>query len=71
MGAGTGAAVGKLRGREFSVKSGIGLAKQHLPQGAKLTALAVVNAFGDVIGEDGEVLAGTRDEDGASSARRS
>jgi L-aminopeptidase/D-esterase-like protein len=64
VGAGTGAAVGKLRGREFAVKSGVGLAKQHLPQGAKLAALAVVNAFGDVIAEDGSVLAGTRDDDG-------
>ncbi|MGH2980309.1 MAG: P1 family peptidase [Solirubrobacterales bacterium] len=64
VGAGTGAAVGKLRGREFAVKSGVGLAKQHLPQGAKLVALAVVNAFGDVIGEDGQVLAGTRGDDG-------
>ena len=64
VGAGTGAAVGKLRGREFAVKSGVGLAKQHLPQGAKLVALAVVNAFGDVIGEDGNVLAGTRGDDG-------
>jgi L-aminopeptidase/D-esterase-like protein len=64
IGAGTGAAVGKLRGREFAVKSGVGFAAQHLPQGAKLTALAVVNAFGDVIGEDGAVLAGTRGDDG-------
>jgi L-aminopeptidase/D-esterase-like protein len=65
VGAGTGAAVGKLRGREFAVKSGVGLAKQHLPQGAMLVALAVVNAFGDVIGDDGRVLAGTRDDDGS------
>jgi L-aminopeptidase/D-esterase-like protein len=65
VGAGTGAAVGKLRGREFAVKSGVGLAAQHLPQGAKLTALAVVNAFGDVIGSDGSVLAGARGDDGA------
>ena len=64
VGAGTGAAVGKLRGREFAVKSGIGLGKQHLPQGTKLVALAVVNAFGDVIGEDGQVMAGTRGDDG-------
>jgi L-aminopeptidase/D-esterase-like protein len=64
VGAGSGAAVGKLRGREFAVKSGVGLAKQHLPQGAKLVALAVVNAFGDVIGENGRVLAGTRGDDG-------
>jgi L-aminopeptidase/D-esterase-like protein len=65
VGAGTGAAVGKLRGREFAVKTGVGLAKQHLPQGAKLAALAVVNPFGDVIGEDGQVLAGTRGDDGS------
>jgi L-aminopeptidase/D-esterase-like protein len=65
VGAGTGTAVGKLRGREFAVKSGVGLAKQHLPQGAKLVALAVANAFGDVIGEDGQVLAGTRGDDGS------
>jgi L-aminopeptidase/D-esterase-like protein len=65
VGAGTGAAVGKLRGREFAVKSGVGFAAQHLPQGAKLTALAVVNAFGDVIAEDGSVLAGTRGDDGS------
>ena len=65
VGAGTGAAVGKLRGREFAVKSGIGFAAQHLPQGAKLTALAVVNAFGDVIGSDGAVLAGVRGDDGS------
>jgi L-aminopeptidase/D-esterase-like protein len=65
VGAGTGAVVGKLRGREFAVKSGVGFAAQHLPQGAKLTALAVVNAFGDVIDEDGSVLAGTRGDDGS------
>jgi L-aminopeptidase/D-esterase-like protein len=65
VGAGTGAAVGKLRGREFAVKSGVGFAAQHLPVGAKLVALAVVNAFGDVIGEDGKILAGARGDDGS------
>jgi L-aminopeptidase/D-esterase-like protein len=65
VGAGTGSAVGKLRGREFAVKSGVGYSAQHLPQGAKLAAIAVVNAFGDVIAEDGTVLAGTRGDDGS------
>jgi L-aminopeptidase/D-esterase-like protein len=48
------------------VKTGVGLAVQHLPQpeGARMAALAVVNAWGDVIGEDGRVLAGTRGDDG-------
>jgi L-aminopeptidase/D-esterase-like protein len=60
VGAGTGAAVGKLLGREHAVKSGVGLAVTDLPQGGRLAALAVVNAFGDVIGEDGQVMAGPR-----------
>jgi L-aminopeptidase/D-esterase-like protein len=65
VGAGTGAAVGKLFGRESAVKTGVGLAAQDLPQGPRIAALAVVNAFGDVIAEDGSVLAGTRGEDGS------
>jgi L-aminopeptidase/D-esterase-like protein len=65
VGAGTGAAVGKLFGRERAVKSGVGLAVQDLPQGPRMAALAIVNAFGDVLAEDGEVLAGARGEDGA------
>jgi L-aminopeptidase/D-esterase-like protein len=64
VGAGTGAAVGKLFGRERAVKGGVGLAAQDLAGGQRLAALAVVNAIGDVLGEDGGVLAGARDEDG-------
>jgi L-aminopeptidase/D-esterase-like protein len=64
VGAGTGAAVGKLFGRERAVKSGVGLVAQDLPQRPRMAALAVVNAFGDIIGEDGGVLAGARVEDG-------
>ncbi len=62
VGAGTGTSVGKLFGRPSSVKSGVGLVVQHLPhpEGGRMAALAVVNAFGDVIGEDGSVLAGPR-----------
>jgi L-aminopeptidase/D-esterase-like protein len=65
LGAGTGAAVGKLFGRERAVKSGVGLAVQRLPQGPQMAALAVVNAFGDVLDDDGDVLAGARGDDGA------
>ncbi len=60
VGAGAGAAVGKVLGRESSAKSGVGIAAQQLPSGGSMTALAVVNAFGDVIGADGGVLAGPR-----------
>lgn len=64
VGAGTGAAVGKLLGRAHAVKAGVGLAAQDLPQGARMAVLAVVNAWGDVIAEDGAVLAGARTADG-------
>lgn len=64
VGAGAGAAVGKLFGRERSTRGGVGYAATVLADGAIVAALAVVNAFGDVIGEDGEVLGGPRDEDG-------
>ena len=64
VGAGTGAAVGKIFGRERAVKGGVGLAAEELPQGARLAAVAVVNAIGDVLGEDGSVLAGPRGEEG-------
>jgi L-aminopeptidase/D-esterase-like protein len=65
VGAGTGAAVGKLFGRERAVKTGVGIASQRLPQGPLLSVVAVVNAWGDVLAEDGTVLAGPRQDDGA------
>lgn len=64
VGAGTGAAVGKLLGRERAHRTGVGYAALRVGSGETVAALAVVNAFGDVIGEDGEVLAGPRGERG-------
>jgi L-aminopeptidase/D-esterase-like protein len=64
VGAGTGATVGKLRGRAHSTKGGIGFA---LARCGKLVvaALAAVNAFGDVVDPaDGRILAGARTDDG-------
>ena len=58
VGAGTGATVGKWAGREFRSPGGLGLAVMER-DGVSLAALAVVNALGDVIAEDGSVLAGT------------
>lgn len=58
IGAGTGATVGKWRGREHAVRGGLGLA-HALREGAQWLAVAVVNALGDVIGDDGAVLAGS------------
>lgn len=63
VGAGTGCAVGKLLGPDAWTKGGVGLASEDV-HGCRLTALAVVNAVGDVLAEDGSVLAGIRAEHG-------
>jgi L-aminopeptidase/D-esterase-like protein len=62
-GAGTGAAVGKILGRERSTPTGVGYAAARSGRGETVAVLAVVNAFGDVIGEGG-LMAGPRAEDG-------
>jgi L-aminopeptidase/D-esterase-like protein len=63
VGAGTGATVGKLRGRAFASPGGVGSSVRAWRHGA-VGALAVVNALGDIVGADGAVLAGPRDSDG-------
>jgi L-aminopeptidase/D-esterase-like protein len=62
VGAGTGAAVGKILGRERSTRTGVGYAAARSGRGETVAAIAVVNAFGDVIDADGSVLAGIRDQ---------
>jgi len=57
VGAGTGASVGKLLGPAGWTKGGVGLASDRIG-GATVSALAVVNAVGEVVAEDGSVLAG-------------
>jgi L-aminopeptidase/D-esterase-like protein len=64
VGAGTGAAVGKLYGRERAVKGGIGYAGLRISTGDTVCALAVVNAVGDVLDETGRIMAGPRDPEG-------
>ncbi|TVP49119.1 MAG: peptidase S58 family protein [Gemmatimonadales bacterium] len=64
IGAGIGATVGKLLGMAASMPGGLGSASVR--QGAwTLGALAVVNALGDVLGPDGNVVAGARPVPGA------
>jgi L-aminopeptidase/D-esterase-like protein len=58
VGAGRGATVGKARGREFAVPGGFGVAQGTVDE-ATVVALTVVNAVGDVVDEDGTVLAGS------------
>ena len=57
VGAGTGCSIGKLLGPEHLTKGGVGLASEDVG-GCRLAALAVVNAIGEVLAEDGSVLAG-------------
>src|SRR5262249_21873517 len=47
VGAGAGATVGKWRGRDHAVDGGLGIASTEV-DGARIAALAVVNAVGDV-----------------------
>ncbi len=60
VGVGTGATVGKMLGEEGWMKSGFGVASVALPGGVTVTAMTVCNAFGDVLAEDGSILAGAR-----------
>lgn len=58
VGAGTGATVGKWAGFEFASPGGLGIAETSEGE-VSVGALAVVNPVGDVLAEDGSVLAGT------------
>ena len=66
VGAGAGATVGKLFGRDFAMKGGTGSASIRFPDsGVMVAALAVVNAVGDITDHrSGAILAGARSPDG-------
>ena len=69
VGAGAGATVGKMGGRERAMKGGIGSAAITLPNGLVVAALVAVNARGDIIDPaTGQVVAGMRTEDGKGLA---
>lgn len=63
VGAGTGATVGKWGGMESRMKGGIGLASWTKGD-LTVSALAVVNAVGDVVDEKMDVIAGARSASG-------
>ena len=65
VGAGSGTAVAKLLGRERATRAGVGYAAARSGRGETVCALAVANAFGDVVDVDGSRLAGPRGEDGS------
>ena len=64
VGAGAGAAVGKLLGRDRAARGGVGYATSVLANGDVVAAIAVANAFGDVIAADGGLLGAPRGQDG-------
>jgi L-aminopeptidase/D-esterase-like protein len=64
VGAGTGATVGKLLGRDHASPGGLGIGRAQAA-GHRVLAIAVVNAFGDVLDGQGGILAGARGDDGA------
>tara|TARA_B100001123_G_scaffold411231_1_gene507253 strand:- start:20252 stop:21259 length:1008 start_codon:yes stop_codon:yes gene_type:complete len=68
VGAGAGATLGKIAGSGRAMKGGIGSASVVLPNGVTVAALVAVNAVGDVIDSDGQVVAGVRTENGLGLA---
>jgi len=63
IGAGTGATVGKIRGMERAMKSGLGCYALHVGE-LKIGALVAVNCLGDVLDPlTGNIVAGTLSED--------
>jgi L-aminopeptidase/D-esterase-like protein len=64
VGAGTGATIGKIRGREFASPGGVGSFALMVGE-FTIGAIAVVNALGDVVDFDGRIIAGARTAEGA------
>jgi L-aminopeptidase/D-esterase-like protein len=61
VGAGTGASVGKMLGFSQATKGGLGTASKQLAGGITVSALAAVNAIGDVLQPaTGQIIAGAR-----------
>ncbi|MDW8327318.1 MAG: P1 family peptidase [Anaerolineales bacterium] len=69
VGAGTGATVGKVLGFNHATKSGLGSASRRLDSGLMIAALAVVNAYGEVVEQHtGTIVAGVRNPNGTGFA---
>ena len=58
VGAATAATVGKFFGPGLTAPGGLGTASMALPGGGTVGVVAAVNAAGDVVDEDGSILAG-------------
>lgn len=65
VGAGAGATIGKLAGRDRAMKGGLGSAALRLDSGLTVGAIATVNAAGSIVDPaTGRVVAGVRTADG-------
>ncbi|MBZ0281161.1 MAG: P1 family peptidase [Anaerolineae bacterium] len=60
VGAGTGCRIGAMLGNNFATKGGIGSASIDLGDGLIVAALIAVNSVGDVLDEQGQIIAGLR-----------
>jgi L-aminopeptidase/D-esterase-like protein len=63
VGAGTGCRIGAMFGNARATKGGVGSAAVDLGNQLVVAALVVVNAVGDVLNEQGQIMAGLRRED--------
>ena len=67
VGAGTGATVGKIFELPRAMKGGLGTCSLAMPDGLKVAALVVVNAFGDIIDNvTGKIIVGLRKSENSS-----
>jgi L-aminopeptidase/D-esterase-like protein len=62
VGAGTGAVVNRMLGLRHATKGGIGSAARQLDGGLIVAALIAVNALGDVLDENGRIIAGVHQD---------
>jgi L-aminopeptidase/D-esterase-like protein len=62
IGAATGATVGKWAGLKSAMKGGLGISKSTLDRGWML-AISIVNAVGDIVDYDGQIISGAIDPD--------
>ncbi|HSM57158.1 MAG TPA: P1 family peptidase [Candidatus Sulfomarinibacteraceae bacterium] len=69
VGAGAGVTVGKWSGPQAMMKGGFGLASRTV-DGVSVCAAVVTNSIGDVVNDDGSVLAGARGNDGSWAVER-
>ena len=68
VGAGTGATVAKIRGPAFGLKGGVGTSSRE-DGDLVVGALAAVNALGEVVDQEGTVIAGSRAPETESGSR--